>query len=131
MLSFRGPHCVSSPNICWSLIPGRRILEIEQRRSARKILQTKAVFVIDGKAPCIGRTADISATGVGLLLPNPLSAGLQGRVAFDMYFNGKLHAFRVEAKVMHCVFGAGAFKIGLLFVRLDLPSTTAISEYLR
>ncbi len=106
-------------------------MEIEQRRSARKILQTKAVLIIGGKAPCVGRTADISATGVGLLLPNPLSSGLQGRVAFDMYFNGKLHAVRVEAKVMHCVFGAGEFKVGLVFVRLDSPSTSAISEYLR
>lgn len=113
-----------------TITPEDRTLTAEQRLSERKLLKTKAVLVIVGKEPCAVRTSDISTNGVGLLLPYPLGAGLQGQVVFDMYFGGKSHAVKAAVKVAHCVFGAGEFKVGFVFTRIDPPSMGAISEYL-
>lgn len=88
-------------------------------------------MVIAGKEPAVVRTSDISTAGVGLLVSDPLAAGLKGHVAFDMYFNGKSHPVKAEVQVKHCVFGSGVFKVGFLFVRIDSASTAAIAEFFR
>lgn len=77
------------------------------------------------------RTADIHATGIGLVLSHPVSAGRQGQVAFSMYLSGKCHAVTAKVKVTHCVFSNGEFKTGFLFNRMEPTSMTSISEFLR
>jgi c-di-GMP-binding flagellar brake protein YcgR len=103
----------------------------EQRKSARKILKTKAVLAIDGGAPLSGRTADLSASGVCVSFNDPLPVGQAGQLAFDIFVDGKLTAINARARAAYCIFSGGEFKVGFEFVNLDLAAMTAVARYLR
>jgi c-di-GMP-binding flagellar brake protein YcgR len=103
----------------------------EQRKSARKILKTKAVLVLDSAGPVSGRTADLSANGVSVGFADPLAPGQVGQLMFDLFVDGKLTTIKARAKAMYCIFSGGEFKVGFEFVNLDLAAMTAVARFLR
>jgi hypothetical protein len=103
----------------------------DQRQSARKILKVKAVLAMDGQAPKQGRTADVGANGVSVSVENPLQVGQTGQVGFDLLVEGKLAPILARAKVIHCIFSGGDFKVGFQFLNLDLTAMTQLSRFLR
>lgn len=103
----------------------------DQRKSARKVLKTKALFVKEGEAPLAGRTGDVSVNGVSINLPRPVAVGEEGYVRFDILVDGTFIPISGRAKVMYCIFSNNEFKIGFQFVKLEVSATTALSRFLR
>jgi c-di-GMP-binding flagellar brake protein YcgR len=103
----------------------------EQRKTARKVLKTKAAFAVEGQGAVHGRTVDLSANGVSISFTNPLPVGAAGQVIFDLFVDGKATAIHARAKVQYCIFSNGDFKVGFEFVNLELAAMTAVSRYLR
>ena len=104
---------------------------LEQRKAPRKILKVKAVVAIEGLAPMLARTSDISANGISITLPRPLQTGLAGQVSFDLLVEGKPYPIHARAKVMYCLLSNGEFKAGFQFMNLDLNAMTQISRFMR
>jgi hypothetical protein len=103
----------------------------DQRQSARKIVKTKAVLVMEGQAPMLGKTSDVGANGVSVGVQNPLQVGQTGQVSFDLLVEGKLSPISARARVIYCIFSAGEFKVGFQFLNLDLTAMTQLSRFLR
>jgi c-di-GMP-binding flagellar brake protein YcgR len=103
----------------------------EQRTAARKIFKVKAVATMDGHAPMLVRTMDISANGVSISVPEPMQAGQAGQLSFDLLVDGKAVPITARVKAMYCIFSSGEFKVGFQFLNLDLNAMTQLSRFLR
>lgn len=103
----------------------------EQRKSARKILKTRAILAIEGEPPQACRTVDIGASGVSLNVPHPIRGGQAVQVGFDLLVDGKIVKVNAKAKVQYCILSHGEFKVGLEFSNLELAAMTALSRFLR
>jgi hypothetical protein len=108
-----------------------RKLAEEQRKSPRKILRGKAMWVLAGAAPVAARTIDIGANGISLLLADSATPGQKGQVSFEMLLEGKSHIITARATVMYCLFSSSGFKTGFQFSDLELPARTLIAKYMR
>ena len=103
----------------------------EQRTSARKILKVKAIVAMDGHAPMLVRTVDISANGLSITVPEPMQTGQAGQISFDLLVEGKAVPIAARVKAMYCIFSSGDFKVGFQFLNLDLNAMTQLSRFLR
>jgi c-di-GMP-binding flagellar brake protein YcgR len=103
----------------------------EQRKSVRKIVKVKAVAAMDGLAPMLVRTTDISADGVSISMPEPMPAGVAGQLSFDLFIEGKAVPIAARVKAMYCIFSSGEFKVGFQFLNLDLNAMSQLSRFLR
>jgi c-di-GMP-binding flagellar brake protein YcgR len=103
----------------------------EQRKSARKPLRVKAMIAMEGVAPLVGRTADVSANGLSVTAPHPLKIGQTGQVNFELFFEGKATTIHTRSKTLHCILGNGEFKIGFEFVNIDLSAMAVLARFLR
>lgn len=106
-------------------------MDSEQRQSPRRVLKVKVLLGMAGAQPIQVWSFDIGAQGIGLRLPHPVKPGTLGRIAFDLYFDGKSNKINTQVKAVHCIFGNDEFKVGLQFVSLDQPAAAAILQYLR
>ncbi|MCG2584249.1 PilZ domain-containing protein [Massilia sp. TS11] len=107
-------------------------MQAEQRLSDRRVLKTRCVFAPNGaQAGAPGRTCDINAAGISILLGGPLKPGLEGRLSFEMFHDGKSNIIHANCKVIHCILSGSEFRIGLNFQQLDLATSALISKYLR
>ena len=103
----------------------------EQRTSTRRILKVKAVAAMEGHPPMLVRTADISANGVSISVPEPMQAGQSGQISFDLLVEGKTVPIAARVKAMYCIFSSGEFKVGFQFLNLDLNAMSQLSRFLR
>jgi c-di-GMP-binding flagellar brake protein YcgR len=103
----------------------------DQRTSARKILKVKAVAAMEGQAPMLVRTMDISANGLSISVPEPMQAGQSGRISFDLLVEGRAVPIAARVKAMYCIFSNGVFKVGFQFLNLDLNAMSQLSRFLR
>lgn len=103
----------------------------DQRKSARKILKVKAVVAMDGQAPMLVRTLDISANGVSISVPEPMRGGQAGQISFDLMVDGKSTPIATRVKVMYCIFSSDEFKIGFQFLNLDMNAISQLARFLR
>jgi c-di-GMP-binding flagellar brake protein YcgR len=94
-------------------------------------LKVKAVAAMDGHAPTMVRTSDISANGVSISVPEPMRVGQAGQVSFDLLVEGKLVPIAARVKAMYCIFSSGEFKVGFQFLNLDLNAMSQLSRFLR
>jgi hypothetical protein len=106
-------------------------LELEQRKFPRKVLKTKALAAMDGQAPIAGRTVDLGADGVSMNFNDPVEAGKNGYVRFDLFIDGKPVTVTARANARYCIFSQGEFKVGFQFVDLDRDASIAINRFLR
>lgn len=103
----------------------------EQRQSTRKILKVKAVAAMEGHAPMLVRTVDISANGVSISVPEPMQPGKAGQISFDLLVEGKTVPIAARVKAMYCIFSNGEFKVGFQFLNLDLNAMSQLARFLR
>ena len=106
-------------------------MSVEQRQSARKILRAKAMLIMDGAGPVAARTIDVGPGGMSAVVAEPVQAGKQGKVLFELFFAGKANIIEATVAVSHCIFSSTGFKVGLSFKRLDMAVTSAISKFMR
>lgn len=104
---------------------------VDQRSGARKIVRSKAVVVMDGMQPKMGRTFDISASGVSLTFDHKLAAGDVGMVSFELFVEGKAQILSCQSRVNYCIFSGDHFKIGFQFMNPDLATMATINKFLR
>jgi hypothetical protein len=102
----------------------------DQRQSARKILKVKALVVMDGQPPLLGRTTDIGAHGISVTVERPMQPGHLGQVAFDLLVEGRLVPIRTRAKVMYSILSGDDFKVGYHFLNLDLTAAAELARFL-
>ncbi|MEG2032173.1 MAG: PilZ domain-containing protein [Janthinobacterium sp.] len=113
------------------MIEKRNIVSVEQRQGARKILRAKAMLVMDGAGPVAARTLDVGPGGMSAVIAEPVQAGRQGKVLFELFYDGKAHIIEARTSVSHCIFSSAGFKVGLTFQHLDMAVSSAISKFMR
>lgn len=103
----------------------------EQRTSPRKVLKARALVTFDGAAPLAARTVDVGGNGVCLTYSQPMAAGAECALNFEVLLDGKLHTIKTRSKSLYCIFSNGEYKIGFQFVSLDLAAMTLLAKYMR
>ena len=103
----------------------------DQRKTPRKVYRTKAVVVMDGQAPVIGKTFDVGASGVSINVTDPLAVGQGGQLAFDLLVDGACVTINARARVSYCIFSSGEFKVGFQFLSPDLAAVTMLARFMR
>ncbi len=103
----------------------------EQRTSPRKVLKARAVVTYDGAAPINARTVDVGGNGICLSHPQPMAAGLECELSFDVFLDGKVSTVKTRSKTLYCIFSNGDYKIGFQFLSLDLAAMTLLARYMR
>ena len=89
------------------------------------------MLALEGSAPVLGRTTDLSANGVSISLPQPVAAGQDAQLRFDLLVEGTVVPIQGRARTLYCILSNGEFKVGLQFLHLDLSAMTAVSRFLR
>lgn len=89
------------------------------------------MLIMDGAGPVAARTIDVGPGGMSAVVAEPVQAGKQGKVLFELFFDGKANIIEAHATVSHCIFSSAGFKVGLTFMRLDMAVTSAISKFMR
>jgi c-di-GMP-binding flagellar brake protein YcgR len=89
------------------------------------------MLALEGSAPVLGRTTDISAHGVSLTLAQPVGIGQTAQMRFDLLIEGKLVPIQSKARTQYCILSNGEFKVGLQFLNMELNTMTALSRFLR
>ena len=102
----------------------------EQRKAERKIVKVKALVKLDGGDAIMGRTFDLGASGVGLLLDVPMKDGVKARVSVGLLVNGVVTPMHTQARVQYCIFSNGDYKIGMQFLQLDAANATMLARFL-
>lgn len=101
------------------------------RQNVRKVLRSRGLLIMDGIPQFLVRTMDVSTSGVGIACPHQLQPGQEGKIAFEMFFNGKNYHVASRIKVMYCIYSSSdGFKVGLQFQNLDMASASAIAKYM-
>lgn len=89
------------------------------------------MLAVEGGAPFLGRTTDLSANGVSITIPHQVGAGLNVQLRFDLLVEGTLVPIHSKARTQYCILSNSEFKVGCQFLNLDLGAMTAISRFLR
>ena len=89
------------------------------------------MLAAEGGAAVLGRTSDISASGISLTVPHPVPAGQTVQVRFDMLVDGAVVPVNTRGKTLYCILSSGEFKVGLQFLSLELGVMTALARFLR
>lgn len=103
----------------------------EQRKTERKIVKVKVLVKLEGGEAIMGRTFDLGASGVGVLLDVPLKMALQARVSIGLLINGVLTPMHTQARVQYCIFSSGDYRIGFQFLQLDAAVAAMLGRFLR
>lgn len=89
------------------------------------------MFALDGSAPVMGRTTDVSVQGVSVSVAQPVAVGQGAQLRFDLLVDGKVVPIQSKARTLYCILSNGEFKVGLQFVNLELSAMSALSRYLK
>lgn len=89
------------------------------------------MLVMDGAEPVAARTLDVGPGGMSALVTEPVPAGKQGKVLFELFYDGKAQIIEARTAVSHCIFSSAGFKVGLTFMKLDMAVSSAISKFMR
>lgn len=103
--------------------------EPETRIATRKVLRCRAKVLLNGgRPPLMGRTVDISLSGISLMLGESLPAGESCVVAFETPVNGNMKRVIASVKAVYSICGADGFRVGFQFVNLDMANTAIINS---
>lgn len=89
------------------------------------------MFALEGSAPVMGRTTDVSVQGVSVSVAQPVAVGQGAQLRFDLLVDGKVVPIQSKARTLYCILSNGEFKVGLQFVNLELSAMSALSRYLK
>ncbi|WP_395703752.1 PilZ domain-containing protein [Aquabacterium sp.] len=93
----------------------------ERREAVRRPLRSPAMVLLPGQPGRLGRTIDVSETGICVSLADSLPAGTDCLVGFELPDKaGNRKRMQSKAKVVHSVLGSQSdgFKVGM---RLTAP----------
>lgn len=106
--------------------------EPDTRIAPRKVLRCRAKVMLNGgRPPLMGRTVDISTSGICLMLDGPLVAGESCVIAFEAPVKGTMRKVMASAKAVYSICSGEGFRIGFQFVQLDAATTSIINEIVR
>ncbi len=89
------------------------------------------MFALEGSAPVMGRTTDVSVQGVSVSVAQPVAVGQGAQLRFDLLVDGKVVPIQSKARTLYCILSNGEFKVGLQFVNLELSAMSALSRFLK
>jgi hypothetical protein len=102
----------------------------EQRRAARKPLQSSGVLTMSG-IPCDVKTFDVAAGGLCVFAAKQLAVGKSCHVNFGVPGVGGMQTVAVSADVIYCFFrGDDGYKIGLQFREVFADGPQVIAAYI-
>ena len=102
-------------------------IEKQKRVEERKVLRCTAKIVLKNAPPLKGRTLDISASGISVMVPDPMKAGDPCIIAFDTTVQGKNMSVNVAARAVYCIcVGTAGFRIGFQFIQTDEPTVRSL-----
>lgn len=96
--------------------PGDTRTGADRREAARRPLRALAMVLLPGQPGRMGRTIDVSETGVCIALPEGLPSGTECMVGFELPDrSGNRRRLQSKAKVVHSVLASNqdGFKIGM------------------
>lgn len=101
----------------------------EERAAVRKVLRTRVKVVVAGGPALLGKTLDISATGLGVIVEQPIGIGHNCMIGFETSVKGVMKQINAVAKVVYCICsGTEGFRIGFQFGELTAANTAVINE---
>jgi c-di-GMP-binding flagellar brake protein YcgR len=103
----------------------------EQRLTQRKLLKVKAVVVVDGYAPAMVKTVDVSASGMCIMSADPIQVGAQAQLRFDLFVDGSMTTIDVRCRATYCILSHGDFKVGFNFLNLNLSGMTQLAKFMK
>ena len=103
----------------------------ELRREFRRQLQVPLTAVDELGQRLDGRTADISASGLGCTLPTQMFAGAVLLVSFSLPTRPGGQVVHARARVMHSMLQPGGFRTGLLWVETAEEARDTIRSFAR
>ncbi|UGQ48065.1 PilZ domain-containing protein [Massilia endophytica] len=89
------------------------------------------MWLADGGSPQPARTSDLGTAGISITTEYRVDTGRTGQVVWEMLVDGRPQVLTARAKVAHCIYGDGAFKVGFSFLPLDNETQTAIAKFMR
>ncbi|OFJ47391.1 PilZ domain-containing protein [Janthinobacterium lividum] len=89
------------------------------------------MLVMDGAGPVAARTLDVGPGGMVAIISDPVPTGKQGKVLFELFYDGSAHIIEARVSVSHCIFSNAGFKVGFTFQQLDMAVSSAIAKFMR
>ena len=100
----------------------------DTRIAPRKVLRCRAKVVLQAGSALAGKTVDISASGICVMVDNPLQAGQICMIIFETPIKGVPKQVNVVAKVVYSILGTDGFRTGFQFSQLTPANTALINE---
>lgn len=106
----------------------------DRREAVRRPLRSAAMVLLPGQPGRVGRTVDVSETGLCLLLPDAVPAGTTCLVGFELPDRtGARKRLQSKARIVHSVLSPAGegFKIGMQFLEPPPETRRALETFIR
>lgn len=105
----------------------------ERREAVRRPLRANAMVLLPGQPGRMGKTVDVSETGVCVALHDALPAGTQCMVGFELPDKlGNRKRMQSKARVVHSVLSSqGGFKVGMQLLSPPDDVVRALQTFIR
>ncbi|MBI5259259.1 MAG: PilZ domain-containing protein [Burkholderiales bacterium] len=105
----------------------------ERREAIRRPLRANAMVLLPGQPGRVGKTVDVSETGLCVALTDALPAGTQCLVGFELPDKaGSRKRMQSKARVVHSVLSSqGGFKVGMQLVTPPDDVVRALQSFIR
>ncbi len=99
------------------------------RSEERKQLHCATTVLFKDMPAMVGKAADLSPSGMCILLPESLENGKECLVTFETTVGGKSYSVKVRANPVYSIYSGATFRTGFKFERVD-DATAASLEAL-
>ena len=106
----------------------------DRREAVRRHLRSPALVLLPGQPGRVGRTIDVSETGLCVLMPEGLPGGTECMVGFEVPDKtGARKRVQSRARVVHSVLSTqgDGFKIGMQFVQVPDETQRVLESFIR
>ena len=106
----------------------------DRREAVRRHLRSPALVLLPGQPGRVGRTVDVSETGMCVMLPDGLPGGTECMVGFELPDKGgSRKRVQSRARVVHSVLSTqgDGFKIGMQFMQVPDDTRRALESFIR
>lgn len=106
----------------------------DRREAVRRHLRSPALVLLPGQPGRVGRTVDVSETGLCLMLPDGIAGGTECMVGFELPDKaGARKRYQSRVRVVHSVLSTqgDGFKIGMQFMQLPDDTRRALETFIR
>jgi c-di-GMP-binding flagellar brake protein YcgR len=106
----------------------------DRREAVRRTLRSAALVLLPGQPGRVGRTVDVSETGMCVMLPDGMAGGTECLVGFELPDKaGARKRYQSRARVVHSVLSnqGDGFKIGMQFLEVPDVTRRALETFIR